>query len=137
MHKKRYILVGIFILVVLIFAGAGFYLYNKPRQSAADKTAAVTLSATALYKQYEANEVAANQKYLGKVIEVKGSVSAISQQNGLSILSLTTGNPAGAINCQLFKRDKNTAVKVGDAVTIKGKCTGFLMDVNLVDCALP
>ena len=137
MHKKRNILVGVFILVVLIFAGAGFYVYNQPRQSAADKTAAVTLSAVALYKQYQSNENAANQKYLGKVIEVQGSVSAINQQNGLAVLSLTTGNPAGAINCQLFTSDKISAVKVGDAVTIKGKCTGFLMDVNLVDCALP
>jgi len=124
-------------LVTLIFAVAGFYLYNKPRQSAGNKTAAVTLSAIVLYKQYEANENTANKKYLGKVIEVQGSVSAISQQNGLSVLSLKTGNPAGAINCQLFTNDKISAVKVGDAVTIKGKCTGFLMDVNLVDCALP
>ncbi|MBC7424290.1 MAG: hypothetical protein H7334_12660 [Ferruginibacter sp.] len=137
MHKKRNILIGLFILGILIFAGAGVYLYNKPRESAADKTAVVTLSAMALYKQYEANENAANQKYLGKVIEVQGSVSAISQQNGLAVLSLTTGNPASAINCQLFTSDKISAVKVGDAVAIKGKCTGFLMDVNLVDCALP
>jgi len=137
MHKKRNIIIGLFILVILIFAEAGFYLYNKPRESAAYKTAAVTLSAMALYKQYEANENAANKKYLGKVIAVQGSVSTISQQNGLAVLSLTTGNPAGAINCQLFLNDKISAVKVGDAVTIKGKCTGFLMDVNLVDCALP
>lgn len=137
MHKKRNIIIGLFILVILVVAVAGYYLYNKPRQSAGNKTAAVTLSATALYKQYEANENTANQKYLGKVIEVQGSVSAISQQNGLAVLSLITSNPAGAINCQLFTHDKISTVKVGDAVTIKGKCTGFLMDVNLVDCAIP
>ena len=27
-------------------------------------------------------------------------------------------------------------LKTGDSVTIKGKCTGYLMDVNLVDCVI-
>ena len=43
----------------------------------------------------------------------------------------------GGINCQLFAGTKvDPEPRSGDAVTVKGRCTGFLMDVNLADCVL-
>ena len=43
----------------------------------------------------------------------------------------------GGINCQLFAGVKpDPEPKSGDIVTVKGRCTGFLMDVNLVDCVV-
>lgn len=134
MRKKRTLIIGTFILILLIGFGIGLYLYNKPRQSAESQTSTAFIPAEILYKQYQENEIDANQKYLGKVMEVQGVVSTISQGDTLKILSLASKNPAGGINCQMFTSDKNISVKVGDAITIKGKCTGFLMDVNLVDC---
>lgn len=134
MHKKRTLIIGAVFLLLLIVFCVGFYLYNKPRQSAASQVATALLPAATLYKQYPIDEHLADQKYLGKTIEVQGLVSTISQGNTLEILSLSSNNPAGGINCQMFASGKNNSIKVGDAITIKGRCTGFLMDVNLVDC---
>jgi hypothetical protein len=126
--------------VLLIVAARGYYLYNKPHASAGVSKAAFSIGADSLFAQYQADEHGADQKYLGKVIEVKGKLDQI-QHNGaieIWILSAATGalSGGGGINCQLFSTDQAPTPRPqpGELVTIKGRCTGFLMDVNLADC---
>lgn len=144
MHKlkrKTFFWWGIPIFL-LVLAAWGYYLYNKPHRSAADATIAFSIGADSLFAQYQADEHSADQKYLGKVIEVKGKLAEI-QHSGQSEIWILSGLPGtspggGGINCQLFAPDKAPArpPQPGDEVTIKGRCTGFLMDVNMVDCVV-
>jgi len=135
--KKRTILwIGIPLLLLLAVAWA-YYLYVKPHQSAAGETADFTVDADSLYSQYQTNEHAADQKYLGKVIEVSGKLSEIQHNGNAEVWILSQQGAGGGINCQLFAGVKpDPEPKSGDIVTIKGRCTGYLMDVNLVDCVL-
>jgi RecJ-like exonuclease len=135
MRKKRTILwIGI-VFLLLIGAAWAWRLYDKPHQSAASESADVTINADTLYHQYQADEHAADQKYMGKVISVTGRLVEI-QHNGNSIIWILSTQPGGGgINCQLFAGTKvDPEPKAGDTVTLKGRCTGFLMDVNLADC---
>ena len=81
--KKRTILwIGIPLLVLLGFAWA-YHLYVKPHGSAAGETADFTVDADSLYSQYQSDEHAADQKYLGKVIEVSApSRAGLSPRSG-------------------------------------------------------
>lgn len=127
---------GIPLLLLIGFAWA-YHLYDKPHQSAAGETSYLSIDADSLYHQYEANEHAADQKYMGKVIAVKGKVSEIQRNGNSEVWILSPQQGGGGINCQMFageKMDKHP--QVGDPVTVKGRCTGFLMDVNLADCVL-
>jgi hypothetical protein len=135
--KKRAILwVGIPLLVLFAFAWA-YHLYIKPHGSTAGDAADFNLAADSLYLQYQADEHAADQKYLGKVIEVSGKVSEIQHSGNSQIWILSPQPGGGGINCQLFAGIKpDPEPKSGDFVTVKGRCTGFLMDVNLADCVL-
>jgi hypothetical protein len=138
MNKK---MTYIKILVVLICAAAvyGEYLYNKPHQSAATQTADRFVAADALYHQYEKNEHVADSMYTGKIIEVKGVLASVDLTGEADILELSPQATGGGISCQMFAHDKSTAPvypAIGSIVIIKGKCTGFLMDVNLVDCGI-
>ena len=142
MLKKRKIFFAVLIILCLILIGLawGLHLYFKPHGSAADGTVAISLNADSLFAQYQRDEHGADQKYLGKVIEVSGKIAEI-QHNGQSevwILSTQGGAGSGGINCQLFPgEEKNEpASHTGDIVKIRGRCTGFLMDVNLADCVL-
>jgi hypothetical protein len=111
-------------------------MYTKPRQSAAGEDAVVSIAADSLFLQYQRDEQGSDHKYLGKVIEVKGKISDI-QHNGQSEIWILSGQPgAGGINCQLFAVEKSPQYKIGDQVSLKGRCTGFLMDVNLADCVI-
>jgi hypothetical protein len=135
MPKKR-IFFGSVIALLLIAIACGYYLYNKPHQSAAGETSAVSVSAESLYTAYQQDEHAADQQYLGKVIEVKGALSEIQHNGALEIWVLSSKKTGGNVNCQMFSAGKDSSAnpKSGQMVTVKGKCTGFLMDVNLVDC---
>ena len=135
--KKRTILwIGILLIVLSAFAWA-YHLYVKPHQSAAGETADFTIEADSLYSQYQSNEHAADQKYLGKVIEVSGKLSDIQHNGKAEVWILSPQGTGGGINCQLFAGIKSDPEpKSGDIVTVKGRCTGYLMDVNLVDCVM-
>jgi RecJ-like exonuclease len=135
MLKKRTILwIGILLLILAAFAWA-WRLYHKPHESAANESAAVTINADSLYHQYQLDEHAADQKYMGKVIEVSGKLVEIQHSGNAEIWILSTQPGGGGINCQIFAGTKTDPTpKPGEPVTIKGRCTGFLMDVNLADC---
>lgn len=148
LKRKTFFWLGI-LLFFLVLGAWGYYLYNKPHRSAADATVAFSIPADSLFMQYQRDEHAADKKYLNQVIVVSGKLTEI-QHNGSSeiwILSAQPGNSPGAgstvtsaggggINCQLFPTGKapSKQPQPGDNVTIKGRCTGFLMDVNLADC---
>jgi hypothetical protein len=127
------------LLLVLIGLAWGYRLYTKPHASAEGETPAFSLSADTLFAQYQKDEQGADKKYLGKVLEVKGKLGDI-QHNGHSEIWILSAQPGGTsgggVNCQLYTGEGITAVhpKQGDEVVLKGRCTGFLLDVNLADC---
>ncbi len=124
-------------LVLLCLAGWGIYTVYKPHRNVASEQAAAALSALNLYNDFLNSENLANKKWVGKVVEVSGTISSVSESgNYVSINLLATTD--GGVNCSILKKDLNANNKFnkGDSITIKGKCTGFLMDVNLVDCVV-
>jgi hypothetical protein len=135
MLKKRTILwAGILLLLLVAFAWA-WHLYHKPHESAAGETAAVTIDADSLYHQYQLDEHSADVKYMGKVIEVTGKLVEIQHSGNAEIWIVSAQPGGGGINCQMFPGAKPELMpKPGETVRLKGRCTGFLMDVNLSDC---
>jgi len=135
LKKRLFFLTGTVLLVIIVLlVFRGLYLYNKPHKSVEAEDAVATINATDLYKQYQDDEKKADQIYLGKVIKVTGILSGISH-NGNNEIWMLSASSQGGINCQMFSENNRSAeLKTGDKISIKGKCTGFLMDVNLTDC---
>src|SRR6478609_5849506 len=129
----------ILLLVILAVTAAafGFYYYNKPRSGVSGITPAYVVKAASLFEEFSSDENAANAKYLGKVIEVDGTVkSAEAGDNGTMNIMIEAGNEMGAENCQFEKKDVMPDAAPGSAIKVKGFCSGILMDVVLVDCEL-
>ncbi len=135
MRKKIIFFLGV---LFLILAAWGWYLFNKPHTDVSNLKASVTINATELFNEYQTDEIAANKKYLDKIIEVKGLIAEVQQTDSTMNVLLHGGTEMGGVNCSLFAKDskKNTSFRQGSEVVIKGKCAGFLMDVSLVDCVL-
>ncbi len=121
-------------LIVLFIAGAGiaYYMYNKPVASLERKKADVNVTADQILADYEADEKTANDKYLGKVVEVKGKVATITSEDGKHKVQLETSNPIALVICEMEDGKDVTALKAGEDATIKGLCSGYLSDVILV-----
>ncbi len=135
MRKKKTILWLGILLFLLIGAGWVWHLYNKPHSSAAGESTDLSIAADSLYHQYQTDEKAADQKYMGKVLSVTGRLTDIQHSGNAEIWILSAQPDGGGVNCQLFAGTKTDhEPRPGDAVTVKGRCTGFLMDVNMADC---
>lgn len=127
------------IMAVLLAGATGFYLYNKPHKNIAAADADFTVDAAALVKEFETDETAANTKYLDKIIVVKGKVASTEiTSEGMINIALATDSEIATVSCAMLPGENKEAsdIKVGDEVTIKGLCTGMLMDVVLTNCTL-
>ena len=122
---------------MLCLAAYALFLYNKPHTSVAGIAPAITISAADLYAAYAQNEAAANKQFLDKVILVKGAVSDVSRTDSTLTVMLESNSIAGGVSCNILgKNAGKEAIKTGDSISIKGRCTGYLADVMLADCAV-
>jgi hypothetical protein len=137
MKVKLAIAAGIVILL-LICAAVGWHQYNKPHTGVRDVEPDVRMSASDLFNDFQRDEAVANKKYLSKVIEVTGTVSEVENVNGSQIVLLSSAGDMAGVSCQLTndEQNKKLQIKKSTKITVKGKCSGYLMDVNLVDCVL-
>lgn len=117
-----------------------YKMYNKPHRDIAAEAANFTLTADALFAEYEANEEASNAKYLDKVIEVSGKIESIDKtEEGKTSVILTAADAMmGGVSATMHNTQASgvSAYKKGDNIQLKCRCTGKLMDVVLVDCSV-
>lgn len=126
-----------FILLAAIISGVvGYMVYNKSHIETKDVSSDVVISPQALLENYEMDETAADAKYLDKIIEIKGIVKNINNVASGGSISLDTGNEMASIICEFESSTAYANVKIGDEVTVKGICSGKLMDIVLVRCSL-
>jgi hypothetical protein len=124
------------LLLSVIGAGVAYYLWNKPHEDIAGASPAYTVEAAALFAEFEANEQAANEKYLGKLIAVTGPVrESTTADDGSIRVVLETGAMFG-VSCGLdpLSTHARKEFPAGETLTIKGNCTGFNLDVQLERC---
>lgn len=126
----------VFLCLAAIGGGVGYYMWNKPHQKAEDvKGIVVTVSEVA--NEFTTDQKKAEANYLDKVIEVAGTVNEVNEnQDGQLLLMLGGEDPTASVQCAM--RDKGISVKEGDAVKVKGFCSGLSLfdDVMLTDCVL-
>lgn len=124
------------VMVVVLLAAlvAGWVYYHKPHRSV-ESEMAIPVSASSLFNDFENNEQRANDLYLNNVLEVNGRVGSISLNGDQkTVIVMETDDPIFGVNCTMNSNISNLAV--GDSVTLKGICTGYLSDVVLVQCEI-
>lgn len=119
-----------FVLLVIIGGSIAAYLmWNKPKRNVADEKG-IAITASQLVKEFQVSELEANKKYLDKAIQVSGKASEVkNNQDGKVTITLASDDAFTGVFCTL--KDNTTNVKPGDAVVIKGICSGMLSDVRL------
>ncbi|WP_298479795.1 hypothetical protein [uncultured Maribacter sp.] len=138
--KFKKIKMGVFIFLLFLLAAVFFSLwqYNKPHINVAVSKADISLSAEKLFTDFSTDEAGSNAKYLDQIVEVTGLVSNIGTEKGQTVITLGKGNIMGSVLCYLAPEQlmDNNTLKKGQQITIKGICTGYLMDVILVKSVL-
>jgi len=103
-----------------------------------ESTADLSLESQVLVDNFSTDEALSNSKYLDQIIEVTGPVAKITQKDNKTIVSLGKGGLFGNVTCHFLPEEssKLTTLKKGQEITIKGICTGYLLDVILVKSVL-
>lgn len=126
------------LLVVIIGGGAfGFYLFSKKQADLSNVKPDFVISATELQKEFEENESMATEKFTGKIVETSGEViSIIGSENGSLTVTLQTGSDLSKVICTFIAGSVPADFELGKESTVRGECSGFLMDVLLNNCVI-
>jgi hypothetical protein len=137
MSKKIRILL-IFLAVALVLAVIAWkFTFRSAETSVSSEAPAFTLDAAALLQAFENNEDSANSLYLDKIVEVRGRVDAVSADSLGYTVYLKEADAMSGILCSFDREALDTVtVRAGGTVSLKGRCSGYLLDVNLNRCAV-
>ncbi len=130
---------ALLLLMIAVAAFLGFRSYNRKLPTLENVVPRQRIAAENLTYQYEHDEEKANRLFLGFVIQVTGQIAEITYKPGVSC-NIIIGNSADLrrVSCMLdtnqFEKIANYAV--GSIITIKGYCTGYLVDVELNRCII-
>ena len=134
-------IVKIALAVILLFAVAailaGLILFNKKHTDTAKARPDFVVTATSLQKEFEDNEVKASARYINKILEVSGTIISITPADSPNInISLKTGSDMSSVICTFPGITDPSKLKAGEEITVRGECSGFLMDVLLNNCSI-
>jgi hypothetical protein len=128
--------IGVLLLIAIIGGVVAYKMYNKPHRDIDAEAATVSLTAGELFGNYEESEEKSNTLYLDKVVEVSGTISELSENAaGNLTMLLADGDAMGGVSATCDASVQKEGLEVGQAVKIKGRCTGLNMfDVEMSNC---
>lgn len=99
----------------------------------------VVVQVEQIVQDYRTNEIAADERYKGKVVQTTGFVNAVGKDLAdapFLTIGPTTGELARLVQCGLVPAAAASASRVreGDRVTIRGRVIGLMINVQLRDC---
>lgn len=137
MKRKQIFLITGSVLVVIILIFATIRIFQPASKSVQKNEAEFMFGASALVNEFMTDEQMANSLYLDKVIQVNGIIDNIADDGSVVVVSIKELNGVSGVLCSF---DKNMLLgkelKTGDEITVKGICTGYLLDVVLTKCSL-
>jgi hypothetical protein len=112
-----------------------------PKKEPAEAERAISVTANRLVNEYKANEVAADEKFKGKMLLIEGLVDKIGKDIlDTSYVALTSGAEFEFVGVQCFFAKKDNAMLAGlhkgQKVAIKGRCDGLMGNVLIKDSVL-
>ncbi len=139
-NKKTVRLVlWIFVIGLIAAFAAIYYAFNMPRRNLSRETAVYTLDAKQLISEFKKDEASATTKYLDKAIAVKGEIKSIRTLDNHSMVFSLEDEMEG-VSCTVDSTDvvnyssKLTQFSNGSVVSFKGRCSGMLMDIQVINC---
>ena len=131
--------IALFVVFFIALAGilAALYFYNLQPKDLQNVRPDFVMTSTELHKTFENDEVSASTRYLKKIIEVSGIVESVEQGENNSLnISLKTDSELSSVICTVQSVTGPSEFNPGDQITLRGECSGFLMDVLLNNCTI-
>lgn len=110
-------------------------LIKIEKEARAEEIKKNTISASNLTATYEANEVAADNKFKGKTFYVSGIVTDIKKDILDNVYVVLKGDDMFRdVQCFFEHEEIAAQMQKGMKVTFKGRCNGLMINVLMRDC---
>lgn len=124
------------VIVAIVFWG--YISFQKPaRTNISEVHSSSQVRAGEIIGLFQRNESAANTSYINKVIVVQGTIKEISFLNQRKTVILESEKfKNNFIICEMspLSKDRIPELTIGDTISLKGICKGYLLDVILLNC---
>lgn len=129
MKKKTITVLSTIAILIIVGAVIYNYMFNSKHRDVASEAASASLSAIILYEDFQKDEVTATTKYLDKVVEINGVISAV--EDGGIVLS-------NQIQVGLDSTEVIPKLTEGLSIIVKGRCVGYdeLLEMVKLDQAV-
>lgn len=137
--RRKYInIISLILIVALIIGIYGYKEYSRKLPDTGKLKADYSLKAADLLHQFEADERKATLLYSDKIISVEGIITSVQATDSSGTVFLNAGSSMASVMCQFEEKNFQEMLNLqkGSVVTIKGVCSGYLMDVVMVRCVL-
>lgn len=140
-HILSLLLVTVFCLAAIASSSDEKETEKKVAKAEAEKPA-ISITAAALSKAYQDNEVGADQLYKNTVLMITGTVEAISKDftDKIYVTLKGDGGDFSITDIQCYFSDDHinqaSGLKKGQRITVKGLGDGLVMNVIVRGCSL-
>jgi len=116
---------------LVLFVAAYLAFMNLPQANIKNKEAVKSVSSNELFKEFETNEDLASTNYIGKVLEVSGTIQKkmLDEQEAPVVLLGSGSENQILVTLESNQADKLNGYNKGDQINIKAQCSGMLMEV--------
>lgn len=137
MSKRSLSILILSLIIISLGIIVSLYVFRPSEDSVEKQKADITIDAGSLLNNFETNEQKANTLYLDQVISVSGTIAEINEDEQYVSLTLREPDALSGVSCTFNKETLDgRSFRKGEKVTVKGVCTGYLLDVVLTKCAL-
>lgn len=136
------VIIILFLLGIIAGILGYFFVYNKPHKDYEKAKPDFILTAADLYKTFTDDQEKAANIYNGMVLQITGELGSKEDLGEMVVLTFIFDDglfgPEG-VRCTMLPQfhKSSLSLEAGDAVVIKGLCTGFTgADVILDKCSI-
>ena len=136
--KKYKSFLGVAFVMILVAGVYGYKEFTRGFPNLHFVKPAFKVQASDLISQFENDEHKATAQYSDKAISVRGVIGTMQVTDTSATVFMKDRSSMTSVMCQFNNENKNEVIKFkkNDSVTIKGVCSGFLMDVVMVRCVV-
>ena len=137
--KTFRIILWIFLIGIVVVSAVVYYVFNMPHRNISKEKAVYTLEAKQLISDFKSDEAVATKKYLDQTIAVKGEIKSLRTLDNHSMVFSLEDEMEG-VSCTVDSADVvKSSLKLskfirGSTGTFKGRCSGMLMDIQVINC---
>lgn len=134
---KRHTVISAIVLALVVAVWYAFINGGTLNEDILETEKVSAVHIDSIIEDFKSDETLASEQYIDKVIQIEGIITKISYLNERHTLLLKSNSfEKSFVICDMSPTEVNNikAFHIGDTISLRGVCKGFLLDVIMLNC---